>query len=616
MKKSYKLFLIILIMLFTNKVSATPANTAFEDDQFYNCIILKLNTDGFNAVYDRDPSSYKVTKDELESIVVLKCNDANIVSTKGLELLTNLTDLNLSDNNISTISLTSNLKIANLLLSNNKLASLDLSKNTEIENLYVNGNQLTSLNLSNNKKLLVLNINNNKFSALNLENNSKIIDLKANDNAFITQSKVVFKGDSLTLTPDIKFAQSENTEKWLNPSWSTKDANIATINQKGTIQANGSGNINIVAAVEDVYSFIYNIKVLEITSDVYNIDNKALTISVNDASISKILSNIKAINGELMIYNTNNKYVTSGNISSGFTLKVMYDARVLKTYTLTLVQNVVNNDLETLEVKNYNIDFDKDKTNYTIIVENDVSELNINAIPVESSATVTIEGNENFEDGTNSINIVVTGKDKSTKTYIITVIKKAKEVVENNSNANVYLEKLEIKDYKINFDKKVDFYSIKIDEEIEKLNIIAEAEDNQASVEIVGNENLKNKSKIEIIVSAIDGAKKVYTLSIQKNAEGPWKIILIVLELLALLLMILLCIILIKKHNKKTKNKTKKIDAVMEVQTSKTEVKTNDKTETHLEKTIRFRRVCKKCGAVNVLTNENCYLCGEKLDEN
>lgn len=634
MKKTYRILFILLLIIFTNKVGATPANTAFTDDQFYNCIIVKLNTDGFEGSYDRDATTYKVTKEELASITVLKCNESGISDVKGIELLTNLTDLNLSDNNISSINLSSNIKITNLLLSNNKLATIDLSKNTALENLYLNGNKISSINLNSNRNLLVLNVNNNKLTSLDLSNNDKIMDLKATDSAFATINKYVFKGGNVTLDFILKLpSENENIQTWQNPTWSTKDANIASVNQKGTVTASKSGNVNIIASTDNVYKITYNVKVSDISSETYNIDDVNNTIAVDNASIKSILDNISVTNGELMIYNTSNKYVTSGNITSGFTLKVMQNAQVLKTYTLTIVQNVVNNDLESLEIKNYNIDFDKDKTNYTIIVDNSVEKVDVVAKAVEDTAKVKIEGNEALVDGNNSVTVTVTGKDNTTKTYIVNVIRKSSGDVVEEPTANVYLKKLEIKKHKINFNSKVDYYDVKISENEKVLDIVAEADDSNAKVEIKGNKDLKNKSKIEVIVTSNDGSYKTYTINVQKEAKSNSKLVLIILELIALLLMVLLCITLIMKHKKKVKKttkkksdtaksvvaqaETKKVETEIEntVEISKEKVEKHTRSETYLEKTIRFRRVCPKCGSVNVLTNDTCYLCGEKLDK-
>lgn len=624
MKKTFKILLFISL-LFIGKVGAAPANTAFTDDNFYECIISKLNTDGYNSVYDRDSNTYKVTDAELKSITVLKCNEANITSVSGLGLMTELTDLNLSDNNISSIELTKNTKIKNLLLSNNGISSIDLTKNTNLENLYLDGNNISSLNLTNNTNLLVLNINKNKISSLDLTKNTKLMDLKATENAIVSQSKAVFKGSTLNLTLPIKFpAESE----WSNTSWITKDANIAGVNQKGSVNALKSGTVNIIGSYSDIYNVAFNITVAEISSEVYNIDDVAGTIAVNDSSISTILNNITVTNGEAMIYNASDKYVTSGKITqTGFKLKVMQSATILKTYSLTLVETVANNDLKTLEVKDYAIDFDKDKTNYTIIVENDVTRVEVKAEAEEKDAKVEITGNEELVEGSNTVTITVTGNDDTTKTYTINVIKQGDSNANQDSKANVYLEKLEVKGYELNFKEKVDYYDLKIEDDAESLEITATPVDSQAKVEIKGNHNLKNNSKIEIVVTSTDGSTRTYTINVIKNDRGLIRLVVIILALLALLLATVLCIILIKKHNDKKKDdnnnddieKTKEVKVLSDSNNiafiENTKITDNENSEIHEQKTIKFRRICKRCGAVNTLTNDNCYLCGEHLED-
>lgn len=654
MKKLSKILLVFITIMFFDKVLAAPVNTAFADDAFYECIIVKLNTDGFNSLYDRNSETHNVTKEELETIRVLNCIESGIKDVKGLELLTNLEDLNLSNNEISTIDLSKNLKINHLLLSNNKLTAIDLTKNVMLENIYLDGNKINSLNLKNNSELLLLNINDNKLETLDLSNNKKLKDFKAINNAFNPVNEKMYKADTLTLKLPIIFpSESDFITKWQSASWKTKDANIATVNQKGTVTANKSGEVNIITSVENVYSVTYNIKVSEITSDVYNIDDVNETIALDTSNIETILENIKVVNGEAMIYNTKNKYVTSGNIANDYKLKVMSDAKVLKTYTLAIVEKVANNNLNSLTVKDYNIDFNQEKTNYTIIVENNVESVEVSAVAVSEDATVEIKGHDKLVVGGNTVTVTVTSKDKTTKTYTINVIRKASENDAHNSTADVYLETLEIKNYELNFDKKVKNYDLKINDEVKTLEINAISSDDQAAVEISGNENLKNGSKIEIKVTSPDGATAVYVINISKSNSNTWRIVTIALELLALLLLVILCIILINRHNKKrtstnskqkgknldinktyekemivrekeneivpeqkiTKEVTNITDGNKSIEIEKKQVDDYTKTETYLEKTIRFRRVCPHCGTVNVLTNEVCYLCGKEIDE-
>ncbi len=83
----------------------------------------------------------------------LDVSNKNLISLQGIEFLTDLKELNCS---------------------NNSLKSIDLSKNTALTNLNVANNQLTALNVENNSKLVNIDCSNNLISQLNLSKNIKL----------------------------------------------------------------------------------------------------------------------------------------------------------------------------------------------------------------------------------------------------------------------------------------------------------------------------------------------------------------------------------------------------------------------------------------------------------
>ena len=78
---------------------------------------------------------------------------------------------------------------------------------------------------------------------------------------------------------------------------------------------------------------------------------------------------------------------------------------------------------------------------------------------------------------------------------------------------NNYLKSLEITDYNINFNKEVYEYTVEVKNDT-SLEINAIAEDDKSSVEINNNYNLKNGSKIRIIVTSEDTTQRIYTINI------------------------------------------------------------------------------------------------------
>lgn len=96
------------------------------------------------------------------------------------------------------------------------------------------------------------------------------------------------------------------------------------------------------------------------------------------------------------------------------------------------------------------------------------------------------------------------------------------EKPEESDNNN--LESLSISGYELTpkFSADVKEYSLTITENVEKLDITAEPEDENAEVKIEGNENLLiGENTIKVIVTAEDGTERTYTLNVTKGETPP-----------------------------------------------------------------------------------------------
>lgn len=194
-----------------------------------------------------------------------------------------------------------------------------------------------------------------------------------------------------------------------------------------------------------------------------------------------------------------------------------------------ILQNNVKDDDATLEIMRVNREgiepeFDKNINEYYLVVDESIEDLNITAIPTNSEAQVNITGNKNLKNGLNKIKIKVTSKDKSkTNEYIINVTK-----TQNIKNANANLEILAVEYFNLvpEFDQNVTNYSVEVSNKTEKLNIFAVSADEEAKVEISGNENIKTGDNIVIIsVTAKNGItnKKYYINVHKRNNEEELK---------------------------------------------------------------------------------------------
>lgn len=86
--------------------------------------------------------------------------------------------------------------------------------------------------------------------------------------------------------------------------------------------------------------------------------------------------------------------------------------------------------LSLLEIKGYDIDFNKYILEYSITVDSDVDSLDITALAEDRNASVRIYGNSNFKEGENIVKVIVTAQDGSERTYIIKVNKLADDSIE------------------------------------------------------------------------------------------------------------------------------------------------------------------------------------------
>lgn len=118
------------------------------------------------------------------------------------------------------------------------------------------------------------------------------------------------------------------------------------------------------------------------------------------------------------------------------TITVTAEDGSTRTYIVNIVKEAAtpivyypssDNYLKELSIDGYEIDFDKDVTEYKIDVKSDVDSLDIKAIANDWRSTVVITGNENFKAGENVVTITVTAENGATKEYKIIVNKAEKK---------------------------------------------------------------------------------------------------------------------------------------------------------------------------------------------
>lgn len=177
--------------------------------------------------------------------------------------------------------------------------------------------------------------------------------------------------------------------------------------------------------------------------------------------------------------------------------------------------------------------FRANKTSYSVTVPNNVSTINVYARKGHSGQTISGTGNKTLNVGNNTFNVVVTAEDGVTrKTYTINVRRKAKDETteekpteenpEEDPLEEIFgLSELTVEGLNLNPEFKTDIYEYTLDleEDKEKLDIITVSTEVNATIEVTGNEQLQNGENVITILVSNEAGDKTATYQITVNKK-------------------------------------------------------------------------------------------------
>lgn len=156
-----------MIIISTEIVNALPANNAFIDDNFYKCVI-----DAYNKENDMTVAYEDFIDDiQLSTINTVICDGVNkddnekIVSLNGIEKLTNLKNLYVYSNNISTIDVSNNANLQVIIADENMIETLVVDDLVNLKRIVAGGNKISEISLKNNTNLQSLDLGYSKTRA-------------------------------------------------------------------------------------------------------------------------------------------------------------------------------------------------------------------------------------------------------------------------------------------------------------------------------------------------------------------------------------------------------------------------------------------------------------------
>ena len=185
-----------------------------------------------------------------------------------------------------------------------------------------------------------------------------------------------------------------------------------------------------------------------------------------------------------------------------------------ETYTINIFRKddrVDNNYLNNIVVNGKALNFDMEKQVYSFSVNNTVDKLIIKTSTNDNKAKYSIVGNDNLIYGNNEVKIIVTSESGKQREYLLKVYRASSSSVVMSNNTNLAL--LKIEGQNIDFDSSNYEYKILVKEEV-PLNIKAMAEDENATVKIVGNRSIKHNGIVEVRVIAEHGSQDIYKIKV------------------------------------------------------------------------------------------------------
>lgn len=273
-----------------------------------------------------------------------------------------------------------------------------------------------------------------------------------------------------------------------------------------------------------------------------NIGNIKLALGTNI-----LIVKVKSVYGEereYKIYVTRNEKVVEKEATSSDKKEDSLD-KDNSVNTPSKKEEVVNLDsdssLKGITISRGSIDFAKDKYLYEVLVDSSVSSILVEAEANSSKASVVIDYDTNLKFGKNDIVITVKAEDGTLSKYVIVVTRKSVILDDDNT-----IKSLKIKNYDLDFESSKYKYSINIKDE-DSLDIDVILNSDKSTYKIVGNDKLKNNSKIEIIVTAENGDTKSYYINVFKKNNSILKMFIGIGVCICVFLIIFVIVKLIKK---------------------------------------------------------------------
>lgn len=188
-----------------------------------------------------------------------------------------------------------------------------------------------------------------------------------------------------------------------------------------------------------------------------------------------------------------------------------------KTYTFTIHRKKSSNcNASSILAKESVLEplFDKTITSYELRVLEAVTSLDLTVQLEDAQATYVVEGNENFEIGHNTVKVIVTAEDGTTKEYVLDVLRQEAGTASNK------LDSLSMKEKSFSpaFDPETLYYEVTVPYQTKVATLVGELDDKNATVTGLGEHPLVvGQNVLAVQVTSTEGIVRTYQVIVTRE---------------------------------------------------------------------------------------------------
>lgn len=303
----------------------------------------------------------------------------------------------------------------------------------------------------------------------------------------------------------------------------------------------------------ELYNGSTKMKELEYKSGVFTYEGIKVKTDVSKLTIKATLNNAKA----KFVKDYGPRDVELDYGENIFDVRVESESGEVATYTIKVNREdgrSTDATLSKLIVNGVTVELQDKVYDYQVNVRYNEVKSQIDATPTNKSSQVDYDDIDLVSGLNEPIQLTVTSENKKTQVYTIKIYRLSEE------NSKITLEKVEVVNYDINFNKNQEEYTINLKDEDDKLKFVVLPTEG-IKVNELNNENLKNKSTV--ILRVTDDEKTwTYRFNIVKKEENSNNNSLIFIILIGLLLVVAGAIIFFVLKKKKDREKASQMEGL------------------------------------------------------